>query len=106
MPCKHLETLNEFNCALKEAGDKLVVIDFHASWCGPCKAIAPFYQELSEQYTNVIFCKVDVDDAEEITETCVITSMPTFLFFKNEVKVSQLTGANNEKLKALTEQHQ
>ena len=56
----------------------LVVVDFTATWCGPCKKITPYYHELNEKYNNVLFLKVDVDDNEETTEHCNINSMPTF----------------------------
>ena len=55
---KFLETKADFDAALKEAGDKLVVVDFTASWCGPCQMIAPKFEELSKTYTDVIFYKV------------------------------------------------
>ena len=51
----------QFQAELAGAGSKLVVVDFTASWCGPCKRIAPFYDELSAKYPNAVFLKVNID---------------------------------------------
>jgi thiol-disulfide isomerase/thioredoxin len=53
-----ISSADEFDEALKTAGDSLVVVDYSTSWCGPCKIIAPKFDELSEKYTNVAFLKV------------------------------------------------
>ncbi|XP_020347025.2 thioredoxin [Oncorhynchus kisutch] len=96
-----------FLSALTEAGDKLVVVDFTATWCGPCKNIAPFFKGLSEkpENSNVVFLKVDVDDAADVAQHCDIKCMPTFHFYKNGGKVDDFSGANQatleEKIKAL-----
>uniref|UniRef100_A0A674BI34 Thioredoxin domain-containing protein n=1 Tax=Salmo trutta TaxID=8032 RepID=A0A674BI34_SALTR len=58
-----IEDKEGFDKALEEAGDKLVVVDFTATWCGPCQSIGPFFKGLSENYQSVVFLKVDVDDA-------------------------------------------
>merc|ERR1712035_73033 len=89
---RQVETLEEFNAILKEAGDKLVVVDFTASWCGPCKQIGPHFEKLSNEAENknVIFLKV------EVSEHCGIQCMPTFMFFKNGSKVFEFSGANND----------
>ncbi|PWS21411.1 thioredoxin, partial [Enterococcus faecium] len=79
---------------LADAGDKLVVVDFTAVWCGPCQSIAPFFKSLSEQHTNVVFLKVDVDDAEDVAKSCKINCMPTFHFYKNGQKVDDFSGSN------------
>uniref|UniRef100_A0A8C4EBJ2 Thioredoxin domain-containing protein n=1 Tax=Dicentrarchus labrax TaxID=13489 RepID=A0A8C4EBJ2_DICLA len=73
----------------KEAGDKLVVVDFTATWCGPCKQIGPIFEEqsLKPENKNVIFLKVDVDEAEDVSSSCNISCMPTFQFYKNGEKV-------------------
>nr|ACJ12082.1 thioredoxin [Bombina orientalis] len=95
---RHIENLEEFKQALVDAGDKLVVVDFTATWCGPCKMIAPFFKSLSEKYPDVVFLKVDVDDAQDVAASCDIKCMPTFHFYKNGEKVHDFSGANQNTL--------
>lgn len=83
----------------------LVVVDFTATWCGPCKTIIPYYHELNEQYKNVLFLKIDVDDNEETTSECDVSSMPTFQFYKSQQKIGQFSGADRKKLLELVEAH-
>jgi len=82
-----------------------VVIDFTASWCGPCKMIAPKYEAFCSQYPSIVFLKVDVDEQPAITQKYGIEAMPTFIFLQNGQKVDQLTGASvgdlENKIKAL-----
>ncbi|XP_078532701.1 thioredoxin-like [Lissotriton helveticus] len=94
----HICNLDQFNEALKNAGGKLVVVDFTATWCGPCKMIAPFFEKLSNDYPDVVFLKVDVDDAQDVAQHCDIKCMPTFIFFKNGEKVDDFSGANQATL--------
>merc|ERR1712219_59997 len=62
---KQLATKEEFDACLKDAGDKLVVVDFTATWCGPCQRIAPEFSKMSDEMPDVVFVKVDVDDNED-----------------------------------------
>ena len=65
----------------KFKGDKAAVIDFYADWCGPCKAVAPVLEELSEQYKDeVVIYKVDTDKEAELSSLFAIQSIPTLLF--------------------------
>jgi len=98
-------SLDELNSQLASAGDKLVVIDFFATWCGPCKMIAPKLEEWSASMPNVVFLKVDVDEAEDVAAEYSIQAMPTFIFMKNKAKVGDLCGANADKLKELITTH-
>ena len=78
-----------------------VLVDFTASWCGPCKMIAPFFEELAAKYPGVVFVKVDVDDLDDLAADCGISAMPTFQVYSNGVKVQELTGADKGKLEDL-----
>ncbi|XP_073520823.1 thioredoxin-like [Phyllobates terribilis] len=97
---RYIENLGEFKTALSEAGEKLVVVDFTATWCGPCKMIGPFFDTLSTKYPEVVFLKVDVDDAADVAEHCGIKCMPTFHFYKNGNLVHEFSGANQASLEA------
>ena len=57
-----------FDAALAAAGDKLVVVDFTATWCGPCQRIAPLFAQLAEENPDVVFVKVDVDENSEVSQ--------------------------------------
>ncbi|XP_043916979.1 thioredoxin-like [Protopterus annectens] len=98
MKVQVIKNQSQFDQALKDAGSQLVVVDFSAEWCGPCKGIKPFYHELSEKYSEVVFLEVDVNDAEDVSVSCGISCMPTFYFYKDGVKVHEFSGANKEKL--------
>ncbi|KAK4297141.1 hypothetical protein Pmani_030414 [Petrolisthes manimaculis] len=97
---------DDFTAKLTEAGGKLVIVDFYATWCGPCKIIAPKLEAMSKVKTNVVFLKVDVDENEEVAQEYQITCMPTFLFFKNGKKVDSFSGASEDKIKEYIEKYE
>ncbi|XP_070562922.1 thioredoxin-like [Ptychodera flava] len=101
MSVTDVETKEEFDAALKAAGDKLVVVDFSAAWCGPCKTISPKFKAMASEFPNIVFLKVDVDENAETAESCGISCMPTFHFYKNGAKVNEFSGANADKLREL-----
>ena len=72
----------------------IVLIDFFATWCGPCKVIAPKFEEMSKMYPSVTFLKVDVDESAELTELYNVRAMPTFVFLKNGTQVKVIEGAD------------
>ena len=95
-----------FDLALLEAGDKLVVVDFTAEWCGPCQRIAPKVESMAiELRKSAFFLKVDVDDNEETAGACGVTCMPTFQLFRNGDKVGEIEGADEARLRALIDQN-
>jgi thioredoxin 1 len=85
--------LNNFADTIKN--NKVVMVDFWAPWCGPCRMIAPIIEELAEEYKDkgVVVAKVNTDENQEIAMQFQIRSIPTVLFFKNGELVDGMIGA-------------
>lgn len=73
---------------------RLVVVDFHASWCGPCKKIAPEVEKTAEIYLTTKFVKVDIDDLEDLAARFQIRAVPTFVIIKDSKEIKRVTGGN------------
>ena len=79
------------------ATDKLVVIDFWAEWCGPCKMVGPIIDELAEEYKDrAVIGKVDVDNNDDATSKYGIRNIPTVIFVKNGEVVDKMVGAGSK----------
>ena len=104
MVVNSIKTSNDFNQVINKY--QYVMVDFCANWCGPCKNIAPFVDELSNraEYSHIYFCKIDVDEVDEVANMFNIQSIPTFLILKERKVINKLEGANKEKLLVLVSQ--
>ena len=99
----NLIDLEDFTNKLRDNQNKLVIIYFTAKWCGPCKSISPYYAELSGEFTDCVFLKCDVDDCQDVSDACKISSMPTFIFIKNMNKLETFSGVDKIKLRMVIE---
>lgn len=95
MTLEHLSKAN-FNEKTNSA-DQVVVVDFFATWCGPCKMLAPVLEKAADELTNVPFYKVDIDEEMELANQYKIMTVPTLLFFKGGKLVFQNSGVINRK---------
>lgn len=78
--------------SLSEVSGNYVLIDFFATWCGPCKTIAPFYEELARTHTNIEFVKWDVDSADALTSQFEVSAIPTFILLEKSGKTYKVKG--------------
>lgn len=88
MALTHLENEN-YDELIKEG---IVVVDFFATWCGPCKMLGPIIEKLGNENTDVKFIKVDVDKNEELARRYGVMSIPTIIFFKDGKEVKKHIG--------------
>jgi|BEDMetMinimDraft_2_1075160.scaffolds.fasta_scaffold00528_12 thioredoxin len=79
------------------SSNKLVIVDFWAEWCGPCKFMEPIIDELARKYENVVFGKVNVDEEPVLTQNFNIMSIPTFIIFKNGKPQEVIVGARSKR---------
>jgi thioredoxin len=74
-------------------GNDMVVVDFWAPWCGPCKGFAPVFEAASEKHADIVFGKVNTDDEQELAASFNIRSIPTLMLFREKVILFSQPGA-------------
>ena len=93
MELTHLNDKNFYDFVAK---DTLTVVDFYATWCPPCKMLAPIMEELAEQAKGYEVAKIDIDQAIDIANDFGVMSIPTLIFFKNGNEIQRLVGFRNK----------
>ncbi|CAE6204619.1 unnamed protein product [Arabidopsis arenosa] len=82
---------------IKES-NKLLVVDFSASWCGPCRMIEPAIHAMADKFNDVDFVKLDVDELPDVAKEFNVTAMPTFVLVKRGKEIERIIGAKKDEL--------
>lgn len=85
-------TKDNFETVVLQA-EKPVLIDFYATWCGPCRMVSPLVDEIAKEYQNYQICKVDVDESPELAQKFGVMSIPTLVVLKQGKVITQNVGA-------------
>jgi thioredoxin 1 len=85
--------LNQHNFEQVVSGNDMVIVDFWAPWCAPCRAFAPTFESASERHADVVFAKVNTEEQQEIAAAFNIRSIPTLMFFRERVILYAEAGA-------------
>jgi len=93
-----INSLDQYHGLLKQKNEELVVIQFSAEWCGPCRKMKPFVEKCSSDMKGTSFFYVDIDANTSIAEEADITSVPTFHLVRNGAVLNKLIGADPERL--------
>ncbi|KAK9050979.1 hypothetical protein SSX86_027604 [Deinandra increscens subsp. villosa] len=85
--------------------NKLMVIDFSAAWCGPCKFIEPAVHDLAVEFSDVDFIKIDIDELPDVAKDFEVKAMPTFVLVKKGKERERIVGVKKDELHRLIEKH-
>lgn len=102
--CHTIESWNEQLQKGNEA-KKLIVVDFAASWCAPCRFMSPILSELAKKMPGVIFLKVDVDELKSVAQEWAVEAMPTFVLMKEGKILERIVGAKKDELQLAVGKH-
>lgn len=92
---------NDFNNII--TSNKLVVVDFFATWCGPCRALSPYIDELSANNHHILFAKANIEETPIIANELDVKSLPCIIIFENGKEIHRVVGFNKQKLQAIIE---
>lgn len=83
--------------------NKLVVVDFFATWCGPCRALSPYIDELAANQHNILFAKANIEETPIMANELDVKSLPCVIIFENGKEINRIVGFNKPKLQAIIE---
>nr|XP_043625350.1 thioredoxin H2-like [Erigeron canadensis] len=102
-----VHSLSNWNTQFQSSttSDKLMVIDFSAAWCGPCKFIEPAVHDLAVEFSDVDFVKIDIDELPDVAKDFEVQAMPTFVLVKKGKERERIVGVKTDELHRMIEKH-
>ncbi|KAL7603195.1 thioredoxin H2 [Lactuca sativa] len=102
-----VHSLDNWNTQFQSSrtSNKLMVIDFSAAWCGPCKFIEPAVHDLAVEFSDVEFIKIDVDELPDVAKDFEVQAMPTFVLVKKGKERERIVGVKKDELQRMIEKH-
>ena len=92
---------NDFNTII--TSNKFVIVDFFATWCGPCRALSPYIDELATNHHHILFAKANIEETPVIANELDVKSLPCIIIFENGKEIHRVVGFNKPKLQAIIE---
>lgn len=93
---KQINNIEDFNEVVSK--NDIVVVDFFTKWCGPCKAVSPFFESLEKEFPHIKLSKCDCEAAEDVAFKFKISSIPMFIKFEKGKEVERVSGADKNKI--------
>lgn len=102
-----IKSTDDWNALISDPANKgkLMIIDFYALWCPPCRMAAPIYGKMSLDYEDVMFVKVDVDAVPALMRDSNVRAMPTFQLYKDRQQLDQVVGFQENKIRRMIDKH-
>lgn len=100
-----VDTYEQFLGIMREEKGKVIIVDFYADWCQPCKKISPVFESLCKENPSILFLRVNVDVNDETASVVGVTSLPTFHVYKDCEKLKELEGNDPEALKKIVQSY-
>ncbi|OON20171.1 thioredoxin [Opisthorchis viverrini] len=89
----------EFLLCIEEKKDLLIVVEFYADWCPPCRLISPIFANMEVEFPDAVFFKINADNNEELVKEYNINSLPTFIFMRDGKVIREISGSDEQALR-------
>lgn len=98
MPFIEVKSVNQWNEIVSMVGDGIIIAKMGATWCGPCRAMLAPFKRMSDEYSDVLFLEIDIDDLPDVADKFEVTSVPTILVINGNNIVKRLVGGGSSVL--------
>ena len=105
MPLLDLTLKSELEELTEKSAGILLILDFYATWCSSCAKVMPGFLQMTKEFPNVTFLKIDVDEADDLCEDYQIAATPTFIFMKDSQVLDSYNGTDEDRIRSLIQMY-